>query len=128
MLPNFVLLDIKEVSQRRFRYRLAGTEVSGIFCADYTGRYLDEMGLDEVFVRVIAFYSLVFNDPQPALLQGSYETQSGFTFDVARLAMPIFRPWVTGKHPLLRIRKDVRITTRPISRMKTIVCVAQFGP
>jgi hypothetical protein len=89
VLPSIVMLDVEEVPQRRFRYRLVGTEVSGIFGADYTGRYLDEMGLGEVFARVAAFYSLICNDPRPAMLKGSYETQSGLTFNVDRLAMPL---------------------------------------
>ena len=88
-LPSIVLIDVEEPPQRRYRYRLVGTAVSGIFGADYTGRYLDEMGLGDVFDRVLAFYSLVCNDPQPALLRGSYETRSGLSFDVARLAMPL---------------------------------------
>lgn len=88
-LPSIVLIDVEEAPQRRFRYRLVGTAVSGIFGADYTGLYLDEMGLGDVFDRVVAFYTLICNDPQPALLRGSYETRSGLSFDVARLAMPL---------------------------------------
>lgn len=68
---------------------MVGTAVADIFGADYTGRYLDEMGLGDVFARVVTFYTLVCNDPQPALLRGYYETQSGLAFNVVRLAMPL---------------------------------------
>ena len=94
-LPHIVIIDVEEEPRRRFRYRLVGTAVGTIFCADYSGRYKDELGLGDVFARVVTFYTLVCNDPQPALLRGSYETRSGLTFDVARLAMPLSED---GKH------------------------------
>lgn len=88
-LPHIVMIDVSETPKRRFRYRLVGTAVEKIFGADYTGRYMDEMGLGAVLDRIQAFYSLVCNDPQPALLTGSYEAKSGLTFEVGRLAMPL---------------------------------------
>lgn len=89
-LPHIVMIDVEEERQRRFRYRLVGTAVVKIFGADYTGNYLDEMGLDAVFDRIQAFYSLVCNDPQPALLTGAYLAKSGVEFQMTRLAMPLF--------------------------------------
>ncbi len=89
-LPHIVIIDVEDDRKRRFRYRLVGTAVVKIFGVDYTGNYLDEMGLDLVFDRIQAFYSLVCNDPQPALLTGSYFAKSGAEFQVTRLAMPLF--------------------------------------
>ena len=94
-LPHIVIIDVEEEPQRRFRYRMVGTAVGTIFGADYSGRYMDELGLGDVFARVVTFYTLICNDPQPAQLKGSYETRSGLTFDVARLAMPLSED---GKH------------------------------
>ena len=39
------MIDVEDEPQRRSRYRLVGTAVGNIFGADYTGRYMDEMGL-----------------------------------------------------------------------------------
>ncbi len=88
-LPHVVLIDATDEPQRRFRYRLVGTAVARIFGADYTGKFLDEMGLGDVFDRVQAFYALVCDDHRPALLSGSYAVRSGLEFQVARLAMPL---------------------------------------
>ena len=83
------MIDVEDGSERRFRYRLVGTGVTQIFGADYTGNYLDEMGLGQVFDRIKAFYSLVCDEQRPALLHGSYVAKSGLAFNVARLAMPL---------------------------------------
>lgn len=95
VLPHIVIIDIDETPHRRFRYRLVGTAVTGVFGADYTGSYMDELGLGDVFARIQAFYSLVCNDPQPALLNGYYETRSGLNFNVSPLVMPLSEDGVT---------------------------------
>ncbi|NKB60211.1 MAG: PAS domain-containing protein [Alphaproteobacteria bacterium] len=88
-LPHIVLIDVEEEPIRRFRYRLVGTSVAKIFGADYTGKYLDEMGLGKVFDRVKALYSLICAEPSPALLTGTYIAKSGAAFQVTRMAMPL---------------------------------------
>ena len=42
LLPNLFLVDVEE-GPRRFRYRLVGTELTGVMRRELTGRYIDEM-------------------------------------------------------------------------------------
>jgi hypothetical protein len=46
LLPNIMLIDV-EYSPLRFRFRLVGTHLVRVYGEEYTGRYLDELDLDD---------------------------------------------------------------------------------
>lgn len=89
-LPYIVLIDIEPGAPRRIRYRLVGTSVVRlIHGADYTGRYIDELGMDTAMDNAVRFYTLVADERCPGLYQGHYINRSGLTFNVVRLAAPL---------------------------------------
>ena len=88
-LPHVALIDVLRDDDTRFRYRLLGGAVIRIFGQDYTNRYIDELGLGEVFDRISDFYGTVCVGRQPLLLDGAYERRKGSRFQFRRLAMPL---------------------------------------
>ena len=79
-LPHIALIDVLRDDDTRFRYRLLGGAVIQIFGQDYTSRYIDELGLGEVFDRISDFYGTVCVGRQPLLLDGAYERRKGSRF------------------------------------------------
>jgi len=87
VLPHVILIDVEP--DFRFRYRLIGNAVLQIFGVNYTGRYIDELGLGAVFDEIIAFYRHVCERRNPVLLDGTYERNYRRQFHFRRLAMPL---------------------------------------
>ncbi|MEC7397685.1 MAG: PAS domain-containing protein [Pseudomonadota bacterium] len=79
-LPHVALIDVFRDDDTRFRYQLLGGAVIQIFAQDYTNRFIDELGLGEVFDRISGFYGTVCVGRQPLLLDGAYERRKGSRF------------------------------------------------
>ena len=88
-LPHVALIDVLRDDDTRFRYQLLGGAVIQIFAQDYTNRFIDKLGLGEVFDRISGFYGTVCVGRQTLLLDGAYERRKGSRFQFRRLAMPL---------------------------------------
>lgn len=88
-LPYIVLIDVERSDRLRFRYRLVGTEVTTFYGRDYTGRYMDEVGLGDLYALVHDAYALSADGREPVLLDGDYATKTGQRRRAYRLALPL---------------------------------------
>ena len=79
-LPHVALIDVLRDDDTRFRYQLLGGAVIQIFAQDYTNRFIDKLGLGEVFDRISGFYGTVCVGRQTLLLDGAYERRKGSRF------------------------------------------------
>lgn len=77
-LPHTMLLDVLTDAQGdvRFRTRLIGTHVVSGFGSDFTGKYLDEIGLGDQHDRLIEACLYTVQKRKPAYLAGKLIRQS----------------------------------------------------
>lgn len=89
ILPNVILVDI-ERDPFRVRYRLCGTQVTE-FCGNLTGRYLDEVGTNDVWSTAAYLHQYEV---------AATETRPVFSFDWMLGQFGGRHPFQTGIWPL----------------------------
>jgi hypothetical protein len=87
---GYVTLVEVELQPRRYKFRLDGSILAMLSGMDYTGRYLDELGLPDYIDFVAASYDRVVAQQRPY----AYRKQGAFdkkTFDEETLILPLGR-------------------------------------
>lgn len=87
-LPHVFLLDVVGTPPR-FRFRLVGTEVTSRYGEELTGRFLDEVDLDDVGVDILGEYQRAIREAGPVLGRWAYEKRSGQYLNYERLILPL---------------------------------------
>jgi hypothetical protein len=87
---GYVTLVEVELAPRRYRFRLDGSILAMLSGMDYTGKYLDELGLPDYVDFVAASYDRVVDLRRPYAYrkQGAFDTKS---FDEETLILPLGR-------------------------------------
>jgi len=85
---GYVTLVEVELEPRRYRFKLDGSILAMLSGMDYTGRYLDELGLPGYIEFVAASYDRVVDHRRPYAYrkQGAFDTK---TFDEETLILPL---------------------------------------
>jgi hypothetical protein len=90
LMPHILLIDV-EAAPRRFRVRLMGTSVVNGLGRDLTGRYLDELTLNEIQRAMFAEYRHVAETGEPACATWEYTRDDGRHVHFERLVLPLSR-------------------------------------
>jgi hypothetical protein len=92
---GYVTLVEVELAPRRYRFRLDGSILAMLSGMDYTGRYLDELGMPDYIDFVAASYDRAVDQLRPYAYrkQGAFDTKS---FDEETLILPL------GSHQTVR--------------------------
>jgi hypothetical protein len=87
---GYVTLVEVELVPRRYRFRLDGSILAMLSGMDYTGKYLDQLGLPDYIDFVAASYDRVVDGRRPYAYrkQGAFDTKS---FDEETLILPLGR-------------------------------------
>jgi hypothetical protein len=85
---GYVTLVEVELQPRRYRFRLDGSILAMLSGMDYTGKYLDELGMPDYCDFVAASYDRVVDRLRPYAYrkQGAFDTK---TFDEETLILPL---------------------------------------
>jgi hypothetical protein len=85
---GYVTLVEVELMPRRYRFRLDGSILAMLSGMDYTGKYLDELGMPDYIDFVAASYDRVVDNLRPYAYrkQGAFDTK---TFDEETLILPL---------------------------------------
>jgi hypothetical protein len=87
---GYVTLVEVELAPRRYRFRLDGSILAMLSGMDYTGKYLDQLGMPDYIDFVAASYDRVVDNLRPYAYrkQGAFDTK---TFDEETLILPLGR-------------------------------------
>lgn len=85
---GYVTLVEVEASPRRYRFRLDGSILAMLSGMDYTGKYLDQLGMPDYIAFVAASYDRVVDGLRPYAYrkQGAFQTK---TFNEETLILPL---------------------------------------
>lgn len=106
LMPHMMLVDI-EPTTRRFRFRLIGTAITNGLGRDLTGRYLDELLLNETQRALFAEYRRVADTGQPACATWEYTREDGRHVRFERVVLPLSSDGTTINMMLSGIAFDV---------------------
>jgi hypothetical protein len=87
VLPYTFSLDI--VGGRRYRYRLAGSELEKEFGSALTGKFVEEIDPDHVRNDLIAKYESVVRTARPTTLQRHFLKSDGRDIECECLVLPL---------------------------------------
>ena len=87
-LRHVFMLDVIGTPQR-FRFRLAGTEIVNRFGEEITGRFLDDLDLDDVATDIVLEYEKAVREAQPVYGRWNYIKRSGTYLNYERLILPL---------------------------------------
>jgi len=89
ILGYVTLVDV-EAAPRRYRFRLDGSILAMLSGMDYTGKYLDQLGMPDYIDFITAGYDRVVASRQPYAYrkEGAFDTK---TFDEETLILPLGR-------------------------------------
>lgn len=88
LLPHLGMVDVQR-APLRFRYRLVGTEISQGYGLDLTGRYLDEMDLDDHQIDITENYTNAAESGEPSCATLEYSRKDGRHIRYERLVLPL---------------------------------------
>lgn len=88
LLPHVFLLDVIGTPPR-LRFRLASTEIVSRYGEELTGRYLDEIDLNDVGADILGEYRKAVRETEPVRGQWAYEKRSGHYLNYERLILPL---------------------------------------
>ena len=82
LLPHVFLLEVVGCP-RRFKFRLAGTEVVERYGEELTGRFLDEIDLDEVGTEILGEYERATREAQRSVADGAIKSAMAIFCDTS---------------------------------------------
>jgi hypothetical protein len=88
LLPNIMLIDV-EYAPLRFRFRLVGTQLVSVYGGEYTGRYLDELDLDDHGRAITCDYKEAAQCGMPQCDEYAYQMDSERYRHFERLLLPL---------------------------------------
>ena len=86
LLPNLQLIEIVD---GRYRFRLVGSELVRAYGSDYTRQYADEFFEGARARNILEVYEIVRVTRRPAFMRSRYETARGVSFVANRLYLPL---------------------------------------
>jgi hypothetical protein len=89
ILPFLYLIDVVGGPAPRFRFRLAGTGIVKEYGAEITGKFADEIDLNEHQTAFVAEYNRVVGDGKPASSRGNYTKSNGRRLTYEHLILPL---------------------------------------
>lgn len=93
LLPHLGIVDVErgdvENGSLRFRYRLAGTEITKAYRLELTGRYLDELDLNNHQDDITAEYARAAETGEPSCSILEYTRKDGRHIRYERLVLPM---------------------------------------
>src|SRR6185369_811735 len=87
-LPHVFLIEITQ-NPLRFWFRLVGREVAQGYGKDMTGRYVDEIDLNDVQQDILDAYKLAVREARPVRSVCDYVKQDGRRLYYERLLLPL---------------------------------------
>ena len=95
ILGYVTLVDV-EHAPRRYRFRLDGSILVMLSGMDYTGKYLEELGMPDYIDFIAASYNRVVDGERPYAYrkEGAFDTKS---FDEETLILPLGRDGVVER-------------------------------
>jgi hypothetical protein len=88
ILPFLYLIDVVGVPPR-FRFRLAGTGIVKEYGAEITGKFADEIDLDDRQAAIIAEYERVVRDGEPVCSRWNFIKHDGRHLTYEHLILPL---------------------------------------
>lgn len=89
LLPRIFLVDVEE-NPRRYRVRLAGTQVVACFGVDMTGKTIDSLDLGDDAASILKLYDKAVDNGEPTYDRHRYWTESyGQHLNYERLLLPL---------------------------------------
>jgi len=88
ILPFIYLIDVVG-SPARFRFRLVGTGIVKEYGAEITGKFADEIDLNEHQTAFVVAYNRVIIDGKPASSRGNYTRRNGQRLAYEHLILPL---------------------------------------
>jgi hypothetical protein len=88
ILPFIYLIDVVG-SPLRFRFRLAGTGIVKEYGAEITGKFADEIDLNEHQAGFVAEYNRVVGHGKPTSSRGNYTKRNGRRLTYEHLTLPL---------------------------------------
>jgi hypothetical protein len=88
LLPHVGLVDIERLPLR-FRFRLAGTEIAKGYGLELTGRYLDELDLNDHQHEILQEYIRAGESGEPSCSTLEYTRKDGRHIRYERMVLPL---------------------------------------
>jgi hypothetical protein len=88
LLPNILLIDVVGAPPR-FRARLFGSKLIEAYGEEVTGRFGDEVDLDNVAPELMAFLESAARDCKPQFLRAEFTKQSGRHLKYEQIILPL---------------------------------------
>lgn len=88
LLPYVGMVDV-ERSPLRFRYRLAGSDITRGYGQEITGRYLDQMDLNDHQHQITGEYTRTAESGEPICSTWEYKRKDGRHVRYERLVLPL---------------------------------------
>lgn len=88
-LPRVFMVDVVPGTPPRFRFRLAGTAVVDRFGEEITGKFLDELDLDNRAREIALDYQRILQIEQPICSRWNYVKHDGRLLRYERLLLPL---------------------------------------
>jgi hypothetical protein len=92
LLPHVTLSEIVSGGNgrgRRFRYRLAGTQIEERFGCTLTNHYLDELKHGQYLDYIVGLYERIIAEKMPVYSEGSFSDGDQNTLWAKRLMLPL---------------------------------------
>jgi hypothetical protein len=88
ILPHLFIVDVLSLP-RRYRVRLAGSDVVTEYGEEITGRLMDELDFDERSMPILQDYDRACRERQPVATRWNYTKHSGRHLTYERLILPL---------------------------------------
>jgi hypothetical protein len=88
ILPHLYIVEVLS-SPRRYRVRLAGSEIVIEYGEEITDRFMDELDFDELSLPILRDYDRACRDRQPVATRWNYTKHSGRHLTYERLILPL---------------------------------------
>lgn len=89
LLQDIVLVDVVG-DPPRFRYRFCGTRLADYYGDNLTGKFLDEIDIGSVSVKMINFLTTIVRECRPQVIWARYTKQrDGRCIEFERIALPL---------------------------------------
>ena len=86
---DIVLVDVVG-NPPRFRYSFCGTRLADYYGENLTGKFLDEIDLGSVSVKMISFLTTIVRECRPQVIRARYTKQrDGRRIEFERIALPV---------------------------------------
>ncbi len=128
LLPHVALSEIVSDGsghRRRFRYRLAGTQIEERFGCALTNHYLDELKQGQYLAHIVGLYERIIADKVPVYSEGSFSDGDRNTLWAKRLMLPLSEDGATVTMVLVGI---LYLDSDPAHRTTVLRVQDRFHP